>query len=124
MRASVNRDSLMRANRRDNVPSESPTNSTREDLAIADDEYLSRLAPDRSSITMGTGRASGEGRASSDAGEALALADMKWGRVGAKPEVVQFHNHDRDTMHSHQGLLNIDSGDEEDTDMLTPGNPV
>lgn len=125
MRASVQRDSLMRANRRENAPpSDSPTNSTREDLAITDDEYLSRLAPDRSSGAM-AGRRSGEGRPSSDAEEAIAPTDnVKWGRVGAKPEVVQFHNHDRDTMRSHQGLLNIDSGDEEDTNMLSPSSPV
>ncbi|OAQ68815.1 hypothetical protein VFPPC_04999 [Pochonia chlamydosporia 170] len=126
LRTSTKRDSLMRANRRENVPSsDSPTNSTREDLAITDDEYLSRLAPDRSSGTMGISRRSGEGRPSSDAEESIAAHDnLKWGRVGAKPELVQFHNHDRNTMYSHQGLLNIDSGDEEDTSMLTASNHV
>ncbi|KAG8424452.1 hypothetical protein J3458_001242 [Metarhizium acridum] len=119
MRMSVKRGSLMRAHRRENAPSESPTNSTREDLAITDDEYLSRLAPDRSQGTVASRRCSGEGRPSSDAGESITITDdVKWGRVGAKPEVVQFHNHNRDTIRSQHGLLNVDSGDEEDNTIL------
>jgi hypothetical protein len=125
MRTSVKRDSLLRSNRREQAPSESPTNSTREDLAITDDEYLARLAPEKSSFSMACGRRSGEGRPSSDGEESIAPNDdLKWGRVGARPEVVQFHSHDRDTMHSHQGLLNIDSEDEEDTEMRPPGSPI
>ncbi|OAA48445.1 hypothetical protein NOR_01695 [Metarhizium rileyi] len=123
---SIRQDSLMRANRRENAPSDSPTNSTREDLAITDDDYLSRLAPDRSPATMPSGRRSGEGRPSSDAGESITNTDnVKWGRVGgAKPELVQFHNHNRDTIRSQQILLNIDSGDEEENGSRVPSSPL
>ncbi|KAK2608644.1 hypothetical protein QQS21_002755 [Conoideocrella luteorostrata] len=122
LRTPMKQDSVMRTDHHETAnPSDSPTNSTREDLAITDDEYFSRLAPEKHSGVVTTGRQSGEGRPSSD-GEGSVIADnLKWGHVGAKPEVVQFHNHDRDKMRSRQGLLNIVSGDEEDTQLLTPG---
>ncbi|KHN93760.1 uncharacterized protein MAM_08361 [Metarhizium album ARSEF 1941] len=125
MRTSVKRDSLMRSNRRGNAPSGSPTNSTQEDLAMTDDECLSRLVPDRNWGAIASGCRSGEGRASSDAGESVSTTDnVQWGSVGAKPEVVQFHSHNRETIRSQHVLLNIDSGDEEDDAMLTPSRPT
>lgn len=126
VRVPAKQDSLARINRREAThPSDSPTNSTREELAIADDEYLRQFAPDRNSGIMAAGqRPSGEGRPSSDDEESVANENLRWGRVGAKPEVIQYHHHDRDTMRSRQGLLNIDSGDEEDTRMPTPTSPV
>lgn len=43
-------------------------------------------------------------------------SDMRWGAVGARPQVVQFHRHDRDTTRSHVGLLNMTaSGGDEDS---------
>lgn len=75
---------------------------------------------------MPSGRRSGEGRPSSDAGESITNTDnVKWGRVGgAKPELVQFHNHNRDTIRSQQILLNIDSGDEEENGSRVPSSPL
>jgi hypothetical protein len=54
------------------------------------------------------GRRSGEGRPSSDEEDLVDDADMKWGRVGSQPEVVH-----RYTMKSHEGLLEIESEDED-----------
>ncbi|POR35344.1 Uncharacterized protein TPAR_04464 [Tolypocladium paradoxum] len=119
---STMRDSIARANRREQPLSDSPTSSTQEDLAIADDNHLSRLAPDRGSGVVTVGHSAGEGRPSSDEDEPMQEGDVKWGAVGAKPQVVQFHRHDRDTMRSREGLLNIDSGDEEDSE--APVSPV
>ena len=113
------RDSLARANRREQGQSTGSPDSSTPDLAIADDEYMNQLAPEQTAPTTAAGRPSGEGRPSSD-DESFTAADLKWGSVGAKPEVVQFHSHDRETMRSRQGLLNIDSGDEEDVEMITP----
>ncbi|KND92060.1 hypothetical protein TOPH_03569 [Tolypocladium ophioglossoides CBS 100239] len=114
---STMRDSIARANRREQPFSDSPANSTQEDLAVADDDYLSRFALDRNSGVSTTGRRSGEGRPSSDDGdEPMREENVKWGAVGARPQVVQFQHHDRDTMRSYEGLLNIDSGDEEDSE--------
>lgn len=121
---STMRDSTARANRREQPLTDSPTNSTQEDLAIADDDYLSRLAPDRSSGVFKAGRRSGEGRPSSDEDEPMQEGDVKWGAVGAKPQVVQFHHHDRDTMRSREGLLNVDSGDEDSEAPISPVSPV
>ncbi|PNY23545.1 Uncharacterized protein TCAP_06516 [Tolypocladium capitatum] len=121
---STMRDSIARANRREQPLLDSPTNSTQEDLAVANDDNVSRLAQDRSSGIFTTGRRSGEGRPSSDEDEPMQDADVKWGAVGAK-QAVQFHRYDRDTMRSRQGLLNIDSGDEEDSDApISPVSPV
>lgn len=123
-RAGGRRDSALRSSRRDATEtSDSPSNSTQEELAIADDDYLSRLAPDRPSggITH-HGRRSGEGRPSSDEEESIHASSVKWGTVGARPDVVEYHVHDRETMRSRQGLVNIDSGDEDDVEMVTPSS--
>jgi len=117
------RDSIARANRRQQAhSSDSPTNSTQEDLAIADDEYLSRLAPDRNSATD-AGRRSGEGRPSSDEEDFADDGDMKWGDVAARPHMVHV-NRDRQTMQSHEGLLNISSGDEDCDSPTSPMSPT
>lgn len=105
------RDSLTRANRHGHV-GESPSNSTQEDLAITDDDYLSRLAPQRNSAFM-TSRRSGEGRPSSDEEDLGDEVSPRWGAVGATPQVVHRHRHDRSTMLSQEGLLNIESEGED-----------
>lgn len=124
-RSAYLRDSIARASRRDEVPPGPPSagSSTHEDKTLLDDEYLARLAPRRSSIANATtGRPSGEGRPSSDEDEPTHLeGDVRWGVVaGARPHVV-YHRPDRDTMRSREGLLNIDSGDE---DSEAPASPV
>ncbi|KAG5981056.1 hypothetical protein E4U55_003353 [Claviceps digitariae] len=126
-RAPKKQCSLARIDRRDTThPSDSPTNSTfGEDLALADDECLSHLASGGMKSGARTGpRSFIEGCSSSDGNESMADDSPKWGRVGAKPQVIQYHHHDREAMRSRQGLLNIDSGDEEDTHQLTQACPV
>lgn len=123
-RASTMRDSIARANRRHQTQStDSPTNSTQEDLVIADDEYLSRLAPEQSAAVNPGGRRSGEGRPSSDEDDFVDEGDMKWGAVGAMPQVVHVRN-DRQTMQSQEGLLNISSGDEDSDSPTSPASPI
>ncbi|CAM1511721.1 Fc.00g092340.m01.CDS01 [Cosmosporella sp. VM-42] len=114
-RKAAMRESLMRANRREQGDSSSgsPSNSTQEDLAITEDEYLSKLTPRRNSTHV-MGRRSGEGRPSSDEEDLVDDFDMKWGAVGSHPQVIRTHNHDRFTMKSHEGLLDIESEIEED----------
>lgn len=108
-RSQALRDSIARANRREaGQSSTSLSNSTRDDLAITDDEYLSRVTPTRS----GQERLSGEGVPSSD-DEQDSSEGAKWGTVGARANVVLGG---RDTMHSHHGLLNNDSGEDSGTD--------
>ncbi|KAF4461905.1 hypothetical protein FALBO_11291 [Fusarium albosuccineum] len=104
------RDSIRRANERERADTntDSPTNSTDEDLAIVEDEYLTKLTPRRNSGQDLMGRRSGEGRPSSDEEDLIDDADMKWGAVGFQPEVVH-----RYTMKSHEGLLEIESEDED-----------
>ncbi|KZZ95402.1 hypothetical protein AAL_04633 [Moelleriella libera RCEF 2490] len=123
--ASAKRDSVARSNRLEATQSlDLPPTSTQDDLAITEDEYLSRLAPDRSYRTAGVGRPSGEGRPSSDGGESIMNDNLRWGRVGAKAEVVQAHHHDREAMRSRQGLLNNDLEDEDDADFVTPSSSL
>ncbi|KAG5916250.1 hypothetical protein E4U42_007739 [Claviceps africana] len=125
-KAPKKQSSLARISRRDmTYPSDSPTNSTvGEELVMADDEYLSYLASGRNSgATTGT-RLFVEGRSSSDGNESMVDDSPRWGRVGARPQVIECHHHDREAMRSRQGLLNIDSGDEEDTRVLTHACPV
>ncbi|KAM4060521.1 hypothetical protein HRG_001920 [Hirsutella rhossiliensis] len=107
-RRSAMRDSIARANRRDQGPSDSPVSSTHEDVAAGDDDYLSRLAANRQSGEMTAEGQSGDGRPSSD-DEPMQEGDVRWGAVGAKPRVIRFHRHDRDTMRSREGLLNMQS---------------
>ena len=117
-RRSAIRDSIARANRLEQDKStDSPTNSTQEDLAILDDDYYARLAPNRNSGHLQSTRLSEDGRPSSDEEEA------RWGAVGARPNVVLVHKHDRSTMQSHEGLLNIESGDEEEGSNGSPATP-
>ncbi|KAF7559637.1 hypothetical protein G7046_g4512 [Stylonectria norvegica] len=115
------RDSLMRANRRDqeNSSSGSPTNSTQEDLAITEDDYLSKLTPRPHSGHFAS-RRSGEGRPSSDEEDLVDDVDMKWGAVavGSHAQLVRTHNHDRYTMKSVEGLLDIESDHENDSESL------
>ncbi|KAG5939344.1 hypothetical protein E4U53_007821 [Claviceps sorghi] len=120
-RAPKKQSSLARIDRRDVAhPSDSPTNSTvGEELVMADDDYLSYLASGRKSVAMTGTRLFAEGQSSSDGNESLVDDNPKWGQVGARPQVIQYHHHDREAMRSRQGLLNIDSGDEEDTRLLT-----
>lgn len=107
-RSQALRDSILRASRRDAGQStDSLTNSTKDDLAITDDDYLSRVTPTLSGHD--TSRLSGEGLPSSDEDEDEDGA--KWGTVGAQPELVQSHN--RGTMHSFHGLLNTADSDNE-----------
>ncbi|PHH89483.1 hypothetical protein CDD83_5978 [Cordyceps sp. RAO-2017] len=105
-RRSAMRDGRTQTARRDK-PGDSPASSTHEDVIVAGDEYLSRLASSRNSGEMAVERPSGDGRPSSD-DERMQEGDVRWGAVGAaKPRVIRFHRHDRDTMRSREGLLNI-----------------
>jgi hypothetical protein len=79
---------------------------------------MSRLSPDPTVLTFNT-RLSGEGRPSSDGDELMDEGEVRWGAVGAQPQFVSSHNHNRDTIRSREGLLNIDSGDEEE-----PASPI
>lgn len=121
-RRSAIRDSIARANRLDSeLATDSPTNSTQEDLAIADDDYLARLAPHRNSGLLQAPRRSEDGRPSSDEEDFARDSGARWGAVGARPQFVHAHKHDRSTMQSQEGLLNIESGDEEESDSpVTP----
>ncbi|PHH80136.1 hypothetical protein CDD82_1964 [Ophiocordyceps australis] len=114
------RDSMVRTSLRDQTVSGSQASSSHEDVLITDDDYLSQLAPKRAT-SRAEGRAD-EGRPSSDEDEPARHQGMRWGAVGAKPQVVQFHRHDRDTMRSREGLLNIIPGmDDDDSDVpMTP----
>lgn len=119
-RSSILRDSLSQANRLDgHRASDSPSNSTQEDLAITEDDYMARLAHRRYS-GLYHGRRSGDGRPSSDEEEMGDDLGPRWGSVGAHPSVVRTHKHDRSTMQSHEGLLNIESEDEAATGDSSP----
>jgi hypothetical protein len=99
--------------------SDSPTNSTQEDLAIMEDEYLSRLTPsaERNSLVKSLSQRSGDGRPSSDEEDFLDDSDLRWGTVpGSQPHVV-----DRETMRSRQGMLNLVGGD--DDEQTSPDSP-
>ena len=122
-RASAMRDSIVRSTRRgQGHSSDSPASSTQEDLAITDDEYLSRLAPPRNSGMLHAGRRSGEGRPSSDEDDYVDESSLKWGAVGRRPNVVTSDGHDRENMRSQQGMLNTDSADEDEID--SPVSPT
>lgn len=117
------RNSLRRANQREQTDAitDSANNSTEEDLAITEDEYLSRLTPGGHSAGPNMiGRRSGEGRPSSDEDE-LVDEDMKWGAVGSHPQLV---NH-RYTMKSVEGLLDIESENEDsESSPVSPASEV
>lgn len=119
-RASAMRDSLAHSSRREPMhSSDSPTNSTQEDLAIMEDEYLSRLTPsaERNSLVKSLSQRSGDGRPSSDEEDFLDDSDLRWGTVpGSQPHVV-----DRETMRSRQGMLNLVGGD--DDEQTSPDSP-
>lgn len=119
-RASAMRDSLPYSSRREPMhSSDSPTNSTQEEFAIMEDEYLSRLTPsaERNSLVKSLSHRSGDGRPSSDEEDFLDDADLKWGTVaGSQPHVV-----DRETMRSRQGMLNAIGADEEE--QSSPDSP-
>ncbi|PTB66697.1 hypothetical protein BBK36DRAFT_1117793 [Trichoderma citrinoviride] len=103
---------------------DSPSNSAHEDLEITEDDYMSRLSPDPTALTFNS-RLSGEGRPSSDGEEMVDEGEVRWGAVGAHPQLVSSHTHHRDTIRSREGLLNIDSGDEEDFDApISPISPI
>lgn len=97
---------------------ESPSNSAHDDLEITEDDYMSRLSPDPTTLHFNT-RLSGEGRPSSDEDELMREGEVRWGAVGAQAQFVQ-RNQNRDTVRSREGLLNIDSGDEEDQEPISP----
>lgn len=99
---------------------DSPTNSAHDDLEITEDDYMSRLSPDPTTLHFNT-RLSGEGRPSSDEDELMREGEVRWGAVGAQAQFVT-RNQNRDTIRSREGLLNIDSGDEEDQD--SPISPI
>ncbi|KAL7932939.1 hypothetical protein V8C35DRAFT_66534 [Trichoderma chlorosporum] len=102
---------------------DSPANSAQDDLEIAEDDYMSRLSPDPTVLTFNT-RPSGEGRPSSDGEELTEEGEVRWGAVGAQPQFVS-HTNNRDTIRSREGLLNIDSGDEEDSEVpISPISPI
>ncbi|KAL7924519.1 hypothetical protein ACQKWADRAFT_270048 [Trichoderma austrokoningii] len=100
---------------------DSPSNSAHEDLEITEDDYMSRLSPDPTTLHFNT-RPSGEGRPSSDEDELMREGEVRWGAVGAQAQFVP-RNQNRDTIRSREGLLNIDSGDEEE-DQEAPISPI
>ncbi|KPM45375.1 hypothetical protein AK830_g1157 [Neonectria ditissima] len=114
------RNSLRRANRQEqgNSISDTPTNSTEEDLAITEDEYLSKLTPRRSPSHKEMGHRSEEARPSSDEEDLVDNSDMKWGAVGSQPQVI----HNRATIKSVEGLLDIESENEDSES--SPISPV
>jgi hypothetical protein len=123
-RASLMRDSLALSGRREPLQSgDSPTNSTQEDLAIMEDEYLARLTPsaERHSFVKSLSHPSGDGRPSSDEEDFLDDSDLKWGTVpGSQPHVV-----DRETMRSRQGMLNaVDGYGDEQSSPDSPASRV
>ncbi|KAG6004071.1 hypothetical protein E4U21_001416 [Claviceps maximensis] len=126
LRAPKKQCSLARIDHQDTAhPSDSPTNSTvGEELAMVDDEYMLHLSNGTNSGARAGTRSSVEGGSSSDGNEPTAHDGPKWGQVGAKPQVIQYHHHDREAMRSRQGLLNMDSGDEDDPRLLTHTCPV
>ncbi|KAK0391368.1 hypothetical protein NLU13_0869 [Sarocladium strictum] len=119
-RASAMRDSVTHSNRREPLhSSDSPTNSTQEDLAIMEDDYLARLTPsaERNSMAKSLGHMSGDGRPSSDEEDFLDDSDLRWGTVpGSQPHLV-----DRETMRSRQGMLNAIGAD--DDEQSSPDSP-
>lgn len=123
-RSTTLRDSIAKASHRDHAMTESPSSGTPDETAITDDDYLSRLAPHRHSGVMTAGRPSGEGRPSSDEDEPMREGDVKWGAVGARPHLVQYHEHNRDTMRSHEVLMNMESGDDDSEAPISPVSPV
>lgn len=115
-RSSTIRDSIAQANRQEgsrNRRRDSSDDSTREDLAITDDDYMARLAPHGTSSGHHTHRLSSDGRPSSDEEDLPRESGARWGAVGSRPQFV--HTHDRNTIQSYQGLLNIESGDESES---------
>ncbi|KJZ79981.1 hypothetical protein HIM_00695 [Hirsutella minnesotensis 3608] len=116
-RRSTMRDSLARVARRDRPLSDSPASSAHEE-AVTDDEYLSRLTANHRSSEVAAGRLSEDGRPSSD-DEPMQEENVRWGAVGARPRVVEFHRHDRDTMRSREGLLNMYPDSEVEGDEVT-----
>ncbi|KAL7804680.1 hypothetical protein V8C44DRAFT_253360 [Trichoderma aethiopicum] len=111
-----------RQQERDAIP-DSPSNSAHDDLEITEDDYMSRLSPGPTDLTFNS-RLSGEGRPSSDGEEMVDEGEVRWGAVGAHPQFVS-HANNRDTVRSREGLLNIDSGDEEDFDApISPVSPI
>jgi hypothetical protein len=126
-RSSALKDSINQTSRvNENRASNSPHNSTQEDLSITEDEYLARLAHRRNSGFYHS-RRSGDGRPSSDEeGVDDDESGARWGAVGARrANIVRTHKHDRTTMQSHDGLVNIVSEDEAepDTDGSSPITP-
>ncbi|KAL6872770.1 hypothetical protein J3F83DRAFT_583521 [Trichoderma novae-zelandiae] len=123
-RMSSRRDRIRSRQQDRDARPDSPSNSAHDDLEITEDDYMSRLSPDPTTLTFNT-RLSGEGRPSSDGGEMVDEGEVRWGAVGAQPQLVSSHTHHRDTIRSREGLLNIDSGDEEDFDApISPISPI
>ncbi|KAK7429894.1 hypothetical protein QQZ08_003516 [Neonectria magnoliae] len=112
------RNSLRRANRQEhgNSISDTPTNSTEEDLAITEDEYLSKLTP-RPNPSHKEMRQRAEEPRPSDEEDLVDNSDMKWGAVGSQPQVVN-----RATIKSVEGLLDIESENEDSES--SPISPV
>ncbi|KAF4126896.1 hypothetical protein GMORB2_0633 [Geosmithia morbida] len=122
-RRSAMRESIARANR---IDQEHSAGTTQEDLGIADDDYMARLAPHHqghASVLIG-------GRASSDDGDEVREeqeheeersslagdAGVKLGAVGgSRPHIVHpdRYGNNRSTIRSQEGLLNIESGDDD-----------
>ncbi|KAF7543695.1 hypothetical protein G7Z17_g10536 [Cylindrodendrum hubeiense] len=113
------RNSLRRANRIEhgNSNPDSPNNSTEEDLAIPEDESLSKPSHLRSASYKETGHPVEEACPSSDEEDTVQDEDMKWGAVGSQPHVVH-----RVTMKSQIGLLDVEL-EHEDSE-ASPISPV
>ena len=117
-RTSALRDNATRTHRRPRHRSSNfSANSTEDDLTIADDEYLSKLAPTSSAGILAMQRTREEGRPSSDEEDIMRPVkvnaeesmmggddDVNWGSVGARHDVV--HSHTRERVQSRHGLLN------------------
>ena len=121
-RRSAMRERIARANRLEQSRAAgSPSNSTQEDLSITGDDYMARLAPQRHSGLILGSRRSGDGRPSSDEEDLARDSGARWGAVGAQPCLVRAHSYDKSSVHSHEGLMNTESGDEDGTESpVTP----
>lgn len=91
-----------------------------EDLAIADDEYLSRFArrPSNATSVWAHRKSTGSARPSSDEDE-----DARWGAVCGKVPTLVEGRHTRERIKSHEGLLNM-FGEEADSDPGSLDSPI
>jgi len=120
-RASTMRESIVPSSRREPIrSSDSPTNSTQEDLAIMDDDYMNQLASDRRHSAAHSAHNHAEGRPSSDEEDFIDENDLKWGTTAGG----HAHMVNRETMRSRQGMLEMIDADEEQESSSSAETPA